>query len=100
SISLEPSFDRSYKAGLRPFRYFRWERQARTIPKHALRNQFFSLRKQRRQAPNQSRVDQRNSHFERMRHTRPIGIAQQLVAHIERGFEYSNFAKRGRGFRV
>ena len=38
----------------------------------------------RRQLAQQFHIDQRNPHFERMGHAGPIGVAQQLIAHVQR----------------
>ena len=40
-------------------------------------------------------IDQRNPHLERMRHAGPIGVAQQLIAHVERRFQHGDLAKAG-----
>ena len=39
------------------------------------------------QAIKHAYINKRNPYFQSMRHARPIGIAQQLVAHVPTGFQ-------------
>src|SRR5665213_2235755 len=42
---------------------------------------------QRRHCPPQCPIHQRHANLHRVRHTRPVGIAQQLVAHVPRALQ-------------
>ena len=44
----------------------------------------FAVHQQWRETAQQMRVDQRDADFQRMRHARPIHVAQQLIAQVER----------------
>ena len=49
----------------------------------------------RGQSAQQFDIDQGNAHFEGMCHAGPIRVTQQLIAHIERGFQHGDLAKGG-----
>jgi hypothetical protein len=52
------------------------------------------LDQQRRDLAQQRDVDERRAHLDRMGHARPVGVAQQLVAHVERGLQRRDAAVR------
>ena len=94
-VALQPRLDRGCKSGLRTFNDFRRKWYARTVRKQTLGLRPISG-SDRCQMAQQFAVDQRNAHFERMRHAGPIGIAQQLIAHVQRGFKHGDLAKAAR----
>src|SRR5580693_8850920 len=91
-VVLQPALDRRRKSGLGAPDDLVRHGGARRRRQQALSRRRRQCRKIRRHRLQEGRIDERNAHFERMRHAGPIGIAQQLVAQIKARLERRHFA--------